>query len=275
MAAQRQGATRLNGRQSRLNVETRTPTGLGTLRTFIEGDFYGTGGNELSSNSTTFRLRHAYGELGPVLAGQTWSNFMDLELLPETEDFNGPAGQIFVRQAQLRYTQPFGASTRVAVAVENPESDFTGPGTTGNPPVTGATAAGGISNALNKIPDFTARFVTDQPWGHLSFSALARDLQANVIATGRHAEDFGYGLSLAGTINTFGRDHLLYQVNGGTGIGRYLQDGVGTGGAFNGTSILEAQSAFGAFGGYQHWWTDTIRSTAVYGQMSSTITLQS
>ena len=111
-AARRQGATRLQARQSRFNIETRTPTEFGTLRTLIEGDFFGTGGNALTSNSTTFRLRHAYGELGPVLGGQTWSNFMDPQSIPETVDFNGPAGQIFIRQGQLRYMQPLFISSR-------------------------------------------------------------------------------------------------------------------------------------------------------------------
>jgi hypothetical protein len=262
-AARRQGTTRLDARQSRINFETRTPTEYGTLRTFVEGDFFGTGGNDLASNSSTFRIRHAYGELGHVLAGQTWSNFMDLESLPETVDFNGPAGQVFVRQAQLRYTQPLtglGGATRITFAIENPEGDFFAPGTAGNPPPTGAAAIGSPSNALNQIPDFTARFATDQTWGHLSLAALARQIQAN-----EHAKDFGYGLSLGATLNTFGRDHLFAQINGGNGIGRYLQDGVGSGADFNGTTILNSEAAFGAFGGYTHWWTDTIRSSAVYG----------
>lgn len=265
IAARRQGSTRIDARQSRLNIETRTPTGFGTVKTFIEGDFFGTGGDEFASNSTTLRLRHAFGDLGPVLAGQTWSNFMDVESLPEVVDFNGPAGQIFIRQGQLRYTYTLATATRVSAAVENPQGDFSGPGTTGNPPAGGADAAGVANNSLNQYPDFTLRFATDQPWGHLAIAGLARQIQANVLATGRHADDFGYGLSLGGTINTFGRDRILYQINGGTGIGRYLQDGIGSGAAFNGTSLLNSQSALGAFAGYQHWWSETIRSTVVYG----------
>src|SRR5258708_5811279 len=82
VAARRQGDTRLDARQSRFNIETRTPTAYGTAKTLIEGDLEGVGGNEFASNSTTFRLRHAYGGLGPLLAGQTWSNFMYVESLP-------------------------------------------------------------------------------------------------------------------------------------------------------------------------------------------------
>ena len=259
-AARRQGATRLHARQSRFNIETRTPTEFGTLRTLIEGDFEGVGGNELTSNSSAFRLRHAYGELGPVLGGQTWSNFMDPQSIPETVDFNGPAGQIFIRQAQLRYMQPLFISSRISFAVENPEGDFFARGNAGNPPPTGAAALGSSSNALNEVPDFTAQYLTNRPWGHVAVSALARQIQANV-----HAKDFGYGLSLGVKVNTFGKDQLFVQASGGTGIGRYLLDGVGSGAAFNGTTLLNSQTAFGGFAAYQHWWTETVRSTVIYG----------
>jgi len=68
------------------------------------------------SNSHGFRLRHAYGTLGNFLAGQTWTNFMNPSSLPETLDFGGPVGQIFDRQAQVRWTQSFGASAGAEAA---------------------------------------------------------------------------------------------------------------------------------------------------------------
>ena len=39
---------------SRFNLDLRTPTGVGAMRAFIEGDFAG--------QSRVFRLRHAYGQ---------------------------------------------------------------------------------------------------------------------------------------------------------------------------------------------------------------------
>ena len=124
---------KFGARESRLFVKTNTPTALGDLNTHVEFDFYGADGNESVSNSHGFRLRHAYGTLGPLLAGQTWTNFMYVPSLPETLDFGGPVGQIFDRQAQVRWTQPFGGSGSLAagqwsVALENPESVVTVPG---------------------------------------------------------------------------------------------------------------------------------------------------
>src|SRR5579859_4770220 len=90
----RTGDVRLHGRQSRFDIETRTATDWGDLKTYIEGDFFGAGGaaTDRVTNATTFAVRHAYGELGHFLAGQTWSLAMDLDSAPETLDFGGPAG---------------------------------------------------------------------------------------------------------------------------------------------------------------------------------------
>ena len=111
----------LHARQSRLFLRTATPTDMGALNTHLEFDLFGASGNESVSNSHNLRLRHAYGSLGGLLAGQTWSNFMVVSALPETLDFGGPAGQTFVRQAQLRWTQPF-TGGQWSVALENPET---------------------------------------------------------------------------------------------------------------------------------------------------------
>lgn len=95
-AAAGQGSDfRMHARQSRIRFDTRTPTDWGSLRTRIEGDFFGNTGNERFSNSSAFRIRHAYGQLGPVLGGQTWSTFMDQDTFFDTVDFFGPAGQEF------------------------------------------------------------------------------------------------------------------------------------------------------------------------------------
>jgi hypothetical protein len=44
--------------------------------------------------------------VGPLLAGQTNSLFMDGDVFPNTIDYWGPAGMVFYRNVQLRWT-PF------------------------------------------------------------------------------------------------------------------------------------------------------------------------
>ena len=54
-------------RQSRLGFRSSTPTAVGELKTIFEFELFGTG---VDSGQTTFRLRHAWGELGRLGAGQ-------------------------------------------------------------------------------------------------------------------------------------------------------------------------------------------------------------
>ena len=71
-------------RQSRLGVKGFTPTKLGELQTTFEFELFGTGVDE---GQTTFRLRHAYGELGRFGAGQTWSPFSDTDVFPNSVEY--------------------------------------------------------------------------------------------------------------------------------------------------------------------------------------------
>ena len=75
------------------------------LRMYVETDFYG--------SSSVLRLRHAYGSYGGLLAGQTWSTFVDENNFPNTIDFESPMAFPSIRQAQLRWTQKLGANVVV------------------------------------------------------------------------------------------------------------------------------------------------------------------
>jgi hypothetical protein len=169
-AQRRDGIFRFHAKQSRLNFQSRTPTSYGQLKTYIEADFLGATGNQSVSNSTSLRLRHAYGELGPVLGGQTWTNFMDVGSLPETLDFNGPVGVLFARQAQIRYTQGFGKFT-FSGSLENPQGDITA--------TSGATSSSAIPkatsdpvNKIDRMPDITAKLAYNDTWGSAGAAGL-------------------------------------------------------------------------------------------------------
>ena len=152
-------------RESRLNVETRTPTSYGEARTFMEFDWAGS--NNFSSNALNHvsdnlipRLRYAYGTLGGFLAGQANSNFSDPDANPETLDFGGPIGEAgVVRIPQVRYTYggPYGSA--FSVSAETPATDVLTPAglvqsdtnLTQNPvsnSVSGATTNGCVANGV-------------------------------------------------------------------------------------------------------------------------------
>ena len=75
----------MHAKQSRLNVTATKEH----VKIVVEGDFFTPEGNQLISNSSGFRMRHAYGQVGNFLAGQTWSTFMDKNwvLYPATVEF--------------------------------------------------------------------------------------------------------------------------------------------------------------------------------------------
>ena len=109
------GKTYFGVRQTRFGVKTSTPTGLGDLKTVFEFELFGTG---VDAGQTTFRLRHAYGELGHFGAGQTWSPFMDIDVFPNSLEYWGPNGMVFFRNLQARWTPIQNDHTRLIFAVE-------------------------------------------------------------------------------------------------------------------------------------------------------------
>src|SRR5262245_35194263 len=104
-------------RQSRLGVKSSTPTAIGDLKTTFEFELFGTG---VDAGQTTFRLRHAYGEIGAFGAGQTWSPFMDPDVFPNSLEYWGPTGMVFFRNVQLRWMPVRSAEHEVTIALERP-----------------------------------------------------------------------------------------------------------------------------------------------------------
>ena len=103
-------------RQSRLGVRATLPTDMGDLKTTFEFELFGTGVDE---GQTTFRLRHAYGELGQFGAGQYWSPFMDIDVFPNSLEYWGPTGMVFFRNVHFRW-MPLKGEHDVVVGVERP-----------------------------------------------------------------------------------------------------------------------------------------------------------
>jgi hypothetical protein len=236
-------ATRIHARQTRFNVDLKGPTSIGPFHAFAEGDFFGTG--------NAFRMRHAYGELGPLLAGQTWSTFMDEDAMPETLDFESPIAFPLIRQGQFRFTHELGEDgSYVAVALEDPDSDV-------------LTGLAGEAN--EPTPDLTARLRWKNDVGHLQLSGFAGSAQFD--QTGGPTDTaFLWGFNFSGKIETWGKDSLMTQVTYGEGVARYRG---GNTAAFDSNGDLEAIPVVGAMLGYQHYWCDEWRSTVTYSWAGS------
>ena len=69
-------------------------------------------------------VRHMYASWGPFLAGQTNTLFMDGDIFPNVIDYWGPAGMVFVRNPQLRWTFWNRNGWKAAVALEHINNDI-------------------------------------------------------------------------------------------------------------------------------------------------------
>ncbi|HYM31705.1 MAG TPA: DcaP family trimeric outer membrane transporter, partial [Candidatus Cybelea sp.] len=241
---------------------------------------------QINSDRTAFALRHAYGTLGPLLAGQYFSLFEDLAAAPETLDFGGAiavAGPL--RLPQIRYVYDMGHGLTLAGSAENPQTVMvnahpTDHGAASNvQPVLGSSTFG--LGQGDKIPDFVGAVIFSQGPGHIAFRGVLRDLYAHNPTTAnitnsalaapngtgfanQNASTLGWGAGISGDYHVFGKDDILGEINGGYGIGRYITNTGNTQAdsiQSSAGNTLTAVPAWAANLGYQHWWTDNLRST--------------
>lgn len=257
----------LHARQSRLNLTAETPTEFGTVRAFVEGDFFGGGGNEIFSNSRGLRLRHAYGEFGPLLVGQTWTLFMPLTTYPDTVDFFGPAGIPFIRQAQVRYTHELSPNLSVAVSAENPQLTAT---TFDNEAIGSRDPEG---PGLDTIPDFVGALEFNEDGLHFRVAGLIRNLKVDdesspEFATGADADDseIGWGIMGAAAVPVLPTTTLNGNFAWGEGIGRYIINGFAQDAFISEGGSLETVESWGFAGSINHAWTAELISNFVYGR---------
>ena len=252
LADSKEAESSISASQSRLNFDLREPTDVGILRAFIEGDF--------AQENETFRLRHAFGQWNRLLAGKTWSAFVDTQATPEEVDFEGLNGRINVRQPQMRVTPQLGESFEFQFSLEDP-----------NPEIQNGS---GVTRAPDLV--MSGRF---QPHDrlHTKVAVLGRQIRAQRKASlgGGVEKKYAWGLTVSGRFTTprFGaKDSLLFQLNAGDGIGRYVNDLSSVGnydGIFNpDTGDLKLFEIIAGYVSFQHWWGGTSRSNFTLGAVS-------
>ncbi len=257
--------------QTRLNFDLRDVTPAGPLRAFIEGDFDGGNSADSDADVDQFRLRHAFGQYKDLLAGKTWSTFMDFDAIPEDLDFEGINGQINLRQAQLRYFPAIGKNWNLLVSLEDPNPEI------GN--------GSGLSNLPDLIVSIRREWFTR--W-HVKTALLIRQLEGTcavsddvpgiatdtTCATAVRKSETGWAVSFSGktAINFWddARDNLLFQFNYGEGYSHYVNDlnSIGEPDAVfdtsNGSEKLKTLPVFAYYAAMQKWWSDDLRSNFNY-----------
>ena len=245
----------LSVRNSRLWLKSYTPTERGNLASYFEVDFFASGssGNERVSNGYTPRLRHAYGEWGSWLVGQTFTTFMNVSAYPETNDEDGPVGVINVRQPQVRWTRAWRWG-EAQLALEEPESTLVD--------VRGMR----IAPDDDRVPDIVGKLVFLGDWGQWSIAGLLREIRVDGVA-GPGTDDTAVGgaLGIGGRIRTYDRDNVRFMATAGNAVGRYLSFNLFESGLIDTSGHIDLHTATGGFVAYQHWWSPTWRSNLSFG----------
>ena len=244
----RDGETIFSVRQTRAGVDAEVPTELGDLKTKLEFELVGVGGD---AGKTTPRLRHAYGELGSILAGQTWSTFMDPDVFPNSIEYWGPPGMVFFRNIQLRWTPIRQGGNRVAIALEAPSAAIDSGKVNFIDPTLGL-------QDRTQYPDLTAHWRTERDWGHVQVAGIVRSVgfESNKTASANPSgQEIGAGVNVSTVIKVGRRDKIKAEFTYGRGIASYLNDGgidLGPSSSLRATTL----PIIGWLAFYDHWWSD-------------------
>ena len=187
--------------QSRLAFEvTRRTKRMGDAFIRIEGDF--------KNSSKSFRIRHAYGQMGGALLGQTWSLMNNVTYQPAVVSLDGPAGGSGLRTPQIRYSRSINNKTIWNVAIEYSLPSLAAPDSL-------------TTTLLQVIPDLTGRYSY--------FSDLISFRVAAVVSTisGRIESDdvsysFGFGASFSGWMKTGEKGKLFLTFNTGRSTSHFI-----------------------------------------------------
>jgi hypothetical protein len=253
-------------RQSRLGFTGYIPTELGQLKTIFEFELFGTG---VDAGQTTFRLRHAWGEIGRFGGGQTWSPFMDPDVFPNSVEYWGPNGMVFFRNVQVRYTAWSKGDSNLMIAAERP----------------GASADQGIYAGRIELQDVTPRFPMPDISGHLRLAGNKGHVQIAGLYRRIQWDDLnasaerdltgsanGWGVNVSSNIK-MSKHVWRLQVVYGHGIQNYMNDAPADVGIVNNfsntrTPILgEALPILGLVGFLDLNWSSKVTSTIGYSRV--------
>jgi hypothetical protein len=257
------GTTFFGVRQTRLGVRSTTPTKLGELKTQFEFELFGTG---VDAGQTTFRLRHAYGELGHFGAGQTWSPFMDVDVFPNSLEYWGPTGMVFFRNIQVRW-MPIKGDTRATIALERP----------------GASADQGVYSGRIELqdvaprfplPDLSAEYHRATKWGYVELAGIVRYIKwedQGSDALDLSGDAVGWGLNLSSNVHLGEQNVLRLQAIYGEGVENYMTDapaevGIENNPAGGATTPVQGVTlpVFGGVAFLDHSWNEQFSSSVGY-----------
>lgn len=215
----RNGRVFFSVRQSRLGFKSYVPTDLGELKVHLEAELFGVGDE---AGQTTFRLRHAFGELGQFGAGQTWSGFMDPDVFPNSIEYWGPNGMVFFRNVQIRWRPLYQSKTHeLHVSLESPG------GSADTNSFVEALDLEGVTPRF-PAPDLVAHYRYTGAFGHVQLAGILRYLKWDDLGTDPEnlsGDAVGWGVNLSSNVKLPWKGAVLkLQAVYGSAIENYMND---------------------------------------------------
>jgi hypothetical protein len=261
--------------RGRLNIDARTATAYGLLRTFVRMEMTRDTG-VYGSGSTTSDIESAFVQFGGLTAGRVDSFFDNTELAGDwfgTVRFSD-APNVNV----LAYTFSFGNGFSATLALEE------GRRTDGF--VLGDPAASALTYAGQRIPDIVANLKYAGVWGSIQLSGAAHQIRSDnlILAPGGVLDypdtEYGFAATLQGSVKlpmiaagdslwfaaTYAQGALSY-----LGFGNSVSAGVATGRVADAYIVdgeIEMGEGWSIAGGVRHYWTPAIRQN-VFGSYAS------
>lgn len=256
-------------RQTRFGIKSSVPVKNLELKTIFEFELFGVGAD---AGQTTFRLRHAYGELGQIGAGQTWSTFMDIDVFPNSLEYWGPSGMIFYRNIQVKW-MPLKGQSKMTIGLEQPgfSSD--------KGKFEDVTELDSIVGQF-PLPDLTAEYRLGRDWGYIELAGILRyvkwhDNNTNQAIPDMSGEAYGYGFNLSTNLKFTKKDVFRGQLVYGKGIQNYMNDASADLGIKDSTElapedvIVETLPALGVVAFIDHKWSDKFSTSIGYSLLNT------
>ena len=244
----------LSAKQSIFRLDFRRDTPLGVLKVVYKNNFFG------SSGDMGFNTQYFYSELEndryDLLAGYFLSGFTDIDVFPNTLDFEGPNSFTFKYTPQIRFSPVLYKSgdsrLTMPMSLEKPNADI------------------GVIDRFgtySKTPDAVIALRWEDPDWHVQWANLFRDLGVEDSVTGESITAGAWATQLTGAAGVFGDDSVQAWASYGKGYANFLQDisGYGLDAAFNTDLELKPIKARGYGVGYTHSWREDLSTSGSYG----------
>jgi hypothetical protein len=230
-----------------LNIDTRTATEYGVVRTFFDATFTWTSGTDGIAGGS-LGVYHAFIQFAGFTMGKTISQF--------TSPWGGGPGNntsyliggddTATGVGQLAYTAQFGNGVSASISLEDQaayrNSQLLNTGLAGGTAATwfagngpyATTAAAATGFGGNSVPDIVGQVRVDQAWGLLQFAAAAHNIHASYYTptnetTGHPSDTWGFAVQGSLSIKnipTGAGDSINLDAGYANGATRYILGGV-------------------------------------------------